>query len=164
MTTEHQVTRQKSLPEPTHRHPDKEEVRGSSPRSPTRHQRSSGQVSSRLFRVITRYPDSFVPVACPMTSAECRPWAAGRCSSGLQPFPRPARAHAGPHAGRVGRSRPLISTHVGTAQGPSFSPPIVQLAATASRAPYGRRQRRSAKPPLDPATAHKGLAPARKTG
>jgi hypothetical protein len=70
--------------------------------------------------MITRHPHSFVPVACPMTSAECRPWAAGRCSSGLQPFPRPARAHAGPHAGRVGRSRPLISTHIGTAQGAVF--------------------------------------------
>ncbi len=35
VTAKHQVTRQKSLPEPTHRHPDKEEVRGSSPPRPT---------------------------------------------------------------------------------------------------------------------------------
>ena len=49
-------------------------------------------------------------------------------------------------------------------KGPSSSPPSVQLAATASRAPYGRRQRRSAKPTLDPATTHKDSAPTRKTG
>jgi|HubBroStandDraft_6_1064221.scaffolds.fasta_scaffold36870_3 hypothetical protein len=36
IAAEHQVTEQESLPQPTHRHPDNEEVPGSSPRGLTR--------------------------------------------------------------------------------------------------------------------------------
>jgi hypothetical protein len=41
--------------------------------------------------------------------------------------------------------------------------PIAQLAATASMAALPGRRMRSAKPTIDPATAHEGSAPTRKT-
>ena len=46
---------------------------------------------------------------------------------------------------------------------PSCSLPIVQLAATASRSPFGRRTR-SATPNLDPVTTHQGFGACEQDG
>jgi hypothetical protein len=59
---EAQVTRSKSLPEPSHRHPDKEEVRGSSPRTPTSQQPSSHGLQAIRRALIIIRPTCRVPL------------------------------------------------------------------------------------------------------
>jgi hypothetical protein len=97
------------------------------------------------------HPAAIEPHAQPTLTAVSAP------SIGLRPFIERAFAYEHVSIDFAGFSGETLHRVNQLQQGPSSSLPIVQLAATASRAALTGRRTRSATPTLDPATTHKGF-------